>query len=162
MQSVLESLGANPHSTLSLGEASLRLLVASLGGALLGYDREKAKRAAGLRTHILVTLGAALFTLLGLELLGGVTTDFQHARIDPTRVLQGVVGGSGFLGAGVILRRDDRIEGVTTAATIWISGAIGAGCGLGKYILIGTALAIAFVGLALLRHVDDWIDRRAD
>ena len=149
-------------TTLSLGEAMVRLLVAVVFGATLGVNRERMGKAAGLRTHVLVTLGSALFLMLGVELLGEFSAEYERARMDPTRVLEGVIGGIGFLGAGSIIRHRNSVEGVTTSATVWLAGAIGAGCGLGKYVLAAMALGFALLALILLRGVEGWLSQSDD
>lgn len=105
---------------------TLRLLVAALLGALIGYDREARNKSAGLRTHMLVALGAAIFILTPLQ--SGM------AIADLSRVVQGIIAGIGFLGAGAILKlqRDQEIHGLTTAASIWMTAAIGIAAGLGR------------------------------
>ena len=102
-----------------------RLGLAAVLGALLGYQRERVHSTAGLRTHILVCLGSAFFVLASVE--AGQTS------ADVSRVIQGIVAGVGFLGAGTILKVSDRLQvhGLTTAASIWLTAAIGAGAGLG-------------------------------
>src|SRR6266542_2845012 len=102
-----------------IGRVFVRLLIAMLLGGLLGYEREREGKAAGLRTHMLVALGAALFILVPLE--GGATID--HA----SRVMQGIVAGIGFLGAGIIIHlpAEKRVKGLTTAAGIWLTAAVG-------------------------------------
>jgi putative Mg2+ transporter-C (MgtC) family protein len=127
--------GYEPIASVGLIDAAVRLLVASILGAVLGYNRERIGKPAGLRTHMMDTLGAAFFDLIGVELMMEYTTRIPGAQLDPTRVLQGVVGGIGFLGAGSIIHSRGSVEGVTTAASVWVAGAIGAGCGLGFYTL---------------------------
>jgi putative Mg2+ transporter-C (MgtC) family protein len=102
-----------------------RLALAAALGAVMGYQRERVHSTAGLRTHILVCLGAAFFVLASVE--AGQTS------ADVSRVIQGIVAGVGFLGAGTILKVGDRLEvhGLTTAASIWLTAAIGTGAGLG-------------------------------
>jgi putative Mg2+ transporter-C (MgtC) family protein len=121
----------------------VRLMTAAVLGALLGIDRERKGRAAGLKTHILVSVGSALFVLA--PLMAGV------AMADVTRVMQGIVSGIGFLGAGAILKLDksSRIEGLTTAAGIWATSAIGmaAGMGLELVALATTLVALMVVGV---------------
>ena len=104
----------------------VRVGLASLLGALLGAERERAGKAAGLRTHMLVALGAALFVLFPVE------AGMELA--DLSRVIQGVATGIGFIGAGTILKRadGDQVQGLTTAATIWLTGAIGMAVGAGQ------------------------------
>ena len=103
-----------------------RVLVAAALGALLGYERERAGKPAGLRTHMLVALGAALFVLFPAE--SGMNI------ADLSRVIQGVATGIGFIGAGTILKRAEaeQVEGLTTAASIWLTGAIGMSVGAGQ------------------------------
>ena len=128
-------------------EMILRFLLAAALGAGIGYQRERAGKAAGLRTHILVSSGAALFTLISIYGFGG-------AVVDISRVASGVVIGIGFIGAGVILRgtRGKEVAGLTTAATIWITAAIGLAAGAGMYLVSVIATAVA-VGVLLLPKV---------
>ena len=128
-------------------EMALRFLLAAALGAGIGYQRERAGKAAGVRTHVLVSSGAALFTLASIYGFGG-------AVVDISRVAAGVVVGIGFIGAGVILRgqREEEVAGLTTAATIWITAAIGLAAGAGMYLLSVIATAVA-VGILLLPKV---------
>jgi putative Mg2+ transporter-C (MgtC) family protein len=128
-------------------EMILRFLLAAALGAGIGYQRERAGKAAGLRTHILVSSGAALFTLVSIYGFGG-------AEVDISRVAAGVVLGIGFIGAGVILRgqREKEVAGLTTAATIWITAAVGLAAGTGMYLVSVIATAVA-VGVLLLPKV---------
>jgi putative Mg2+ transporter-C (MgtC) family protein len=119
---------------------SVRLLVALLLGAVLGYERESVGAAAGLRTHMLVAMGSALFVLVPLQ--AGMPLE------DLSRVVQGIIAGVGFLGAGAILKmRSGEISGLTTAAGIWMTAAVGVAAGLG---LVATALLSAFLALVVL------------
>jgi putative Mg2+ transporter-C (MgtC) family protein len=113
--------------------------LALICGAIIGIERELRGKSAGLRTCMLVCLGTTAFVRLGIELDG--------ARADPTRVLSQVVTGVGFLGAGAILTRGTEVEGVTTAATIWILAGIGAAVGMDR---AGTAVALSLATLAAL------------
>jgi putative Mg2+ transporter-C (MgtC) family protein len=143
--SVLSQVGqslADEFALPSVGDATMliaRLTTAAVLGGLLGYERESKGRSAGLKTHILVSLGSALFVLAPIQ--AGV------APAELTRVMQGIVSGIGFLGAGAILKtgKGDRVEGVTTAAGIWMTAAIGmaAGMGLELVALMTTAFALA-------------------
>ena len=127
-------------------EMTLRFLLAVALGAGIGFQRERAGKAAGVRTHILVSAGAALFTLASIYGFGGV--------VDISRVAAGVVVGIGFIGAGVILRgqRESEVAGLTTAATIWITAAVGLAAGAGMYLISVIATAVA-VGVLLLPKV---------
>ena len=118
---------------------SLRLTLAALLGGLLGYERERKGKAAGLKTHMLVALGAALFVLIPLE--AGVSDT------ELSRIIQGIVTGVGFLGAGAILKSstEEQVTGLTTAAGIWLTAAIGMTVGLGREAtaLLSTLFALA-------------------
>ncbi|MEN5206866.1 MgtC/SapB family protein [Stenotrophomonas terrae] len=118
-----------------------RLTTAIVLGGLLGLERERKGRAAGLKTHILVSVGSALFVLAPLQM--GIS------GADVTRVMQGIVSGIGFLGAGAILKLDaeERIQGLTTAAGIWMTAAIGMAAGMGMEMVafITTIAALAVV-----------------
>ena len=123
-----------------LGEIDLtvRVLI-SLGlGALIGLERERDEEPAGLRTHMLVCMGATLFTVISLS--------FSDAA-DPTRIAAGIVMGIGFLGAGTIFKIQDKIKGLTTAADLWVLAGIGMAVGIGYYFV---AIVTAFLVLATL------------
>jgi putative Mg2+ transporter-C (MgtC) family protein len=124
-----------------------RLVVAAVLGGVLGLQRERAHQAAGLRTHMLVTVGAALFVLL-IRHAGGETADLS-------RVMQGIVTGIGFLGAGAIIKHDkEQVHGLTTAAGIWLATAIGMSAGLGRLELALPGTFIAFVILAVIGRLE--------
>ncbi|MBU2535132.1 MAG: MgtC/SapB family protein [Chloroflexota bacterium] len=127
-------------------EMVLRLLLAAALGAIIGYQRERAGKQAGLRTHILISVGAALISLLSIYGFG--------AASDPARVAAGVVVGVGFLGAGVILHRQGGIvAGLTTAATIWVVAGIGLAAGTGLYIVAAVATALVLGVLIMPRWI---------
>jgi putative Mg2+ transporter-C (MgtC) family protein len=125
-----------------------RIVVAALLGALLGAERERAGKAAGLRTHMLVALGAALFVLFPAE------AGMEIA--DMSRVIQGVATGIGFIGAGTILKRPEaeHVEGLTTAASIWLTGAIGMAVGSGHLWLPVAAAVSAWIILYVLARFE--------
>jgi len=125
-------------------EMVLRLLLAAALGAVIGYQRERAGKQAGLRTHILISSGAALIALVSIYGFGSAS--------DPARVAAGVVVGVGFLGAGVILHREGGIvAGLTTAATIWVMSGIGLAAGVGLYVVAAVATAIVLGVLIMPR-----------
>jgi len=134
----------------SVTEVALRLLVAIAIGGLIGWDRERADKPAGLRTHMLVALGSASFTLLGFE-VGDHLAPKTGEGFDPTRVLQGVIGGIGFLGAGAIIQNRGHVSGITTAASVWVAGALGSAAGVGAYVLAVFTAVLAFGVLRLVR-----------
>lgn len=126
-------------------EAALRLLLAAALGAAIGAEREFDHKPAGLRTHILICLGSALFTVVSVLGFSGT--------VDPSRVAAGVVTGIGFIGAGVILRgaRGDKVVGITTAASIWITAAIGIAAGVGLYIIAVSVTVLTVLVLFIPR-----------
>ena len=127
-------------------EMILRLLLAAALGAIIGYQRERAGKPAGLRTHILICVGAALFTVASIYGFG--TTG------DAARVAAGVVAGVGFLGAGAIIRGGEGIvAGLTTATTIWAVAAIGLAAGAGLYLVSAVTAVIVLIVLFLPRRI---------
>ena len=142
-------------SASDLTSTCVRLLVAVLLGAFIGYNRERQDAAAGLRTHMLVALGAALM-VIGAQQSGMDSADLS-------RVLQGIIAGIGFLGAGAIIKLNEKeqIKGLTTAATIWSTAAIGIAAGLGQAITATAATLLALVILALLPRVEQHIARKS-
>ena len=127
-------------------EMTLRLLLAAVLGAIIGYQRERAGKTAGLRTHVLICLGSALFTVASIYGFG-ITTD-------PARVAAGVVAGVGFLGAGAILHREGGlVAGLTTAATIWAVAGIGMAAGAGLYLVSAVTSILVLVVLFIPRPI---------
>jgi putative Mg2+ transporter-C (MgtC) family protein len=126
----------------------VRLAVAGILGGMLGWEREHAGKAAGVRTHMLVAMGAALFVLVAQQIGIGAA--------DNSRVIQGIIAGVGFLGAGTILKGDaeHQVKGLTTAAGIWLTAAIGVAAGLGREAtaVLSTALALAVLWAIPLLH----------
>jgi putative Mg2+ transporter-C (MgtC) family protein len=140
------------------GQIFLRLIVATLIGAVLGLNREIHGKPAGIRTHALVSLGAALITLISLELVtSGANVDGGAVL----RVVQGVMAGIGFLGGGVILRDDSRqsVHGLTTAASVWVVASLGIACGAGQWLTAVLALALTLAVLVLLGKVEKVVIR---
>jgi putative Mg2+ transporter-C (MgtC) family protein len=142
--------------SLSWGEVLARLALAAVLGAAIGFERELREREAGLRTHLLVCLGSALFTIVSAygfhEFL---TSGGAVVRTDPTRIAAQIVTGIGFLGAGAIIRQGISVRGLTTAATLWVAAAIGMAAGAGYYsgAVLGTVLTLAALGpLRLLAY----------
>jgi putative Mg2+ transporter-C (MgtC) family protein len=138
-----------------------RMLLALVFGAVVGWDREQAGKAAGLRTHMMVSVGAATFSLLAFE--DGAALAEQHGKdfMQPTRVLQGIVGGLGFLGAGSIIksRSEEDISGLTTAASIWVAGGLGAAAGMGALVTGALGAALAVVILRVARGLERFATR---
>lgn len=137
---------------LSVTEITIRLLLAGLLGAVIGYEREVHARPAGLRTHMMVCLGAALAMIVSAYAFFDVLEQNPNIILDPSRIAAQVVSGVGFLGAGAImfLRREHAVRGLTTAAGLWAVAAIGLAVGSGMYAAAGIATAVAWSILALL------------
>jgi putative Mg2+ transporter-C (MgtC) family protein len=138
-------------------EIAVRLGAALILGSALGLNRELHGKPAGLRTHALVSLGAAVATVVSLGFPG------ESKSIDPIaigRVLQGILTGIGFLGAGVILRDPDgHVTGLTTAATIWICAVLGVACGLGYWSVLGIATGLTIIALVFGKPVEHLAER---
>jgi putative Mg2+ transporter-C (MgtC) family protein len=133
----------------------VRLFLASVLGFALGFERERQGKAAGVRTHMLVAIGSALFVLIP-----------QQASVEPadmSRVIQGLIAGVGFLCAGTILKQgkedDQQVQGLTTAAGLWMTAAIGMACGLGRETTAVLSTLLALAVLALVPRLVDLIDR---
>lgn len=153
MENVLGGLFAHWHQDLGL---ILRLLVAAILSGVLGWERQSERKSAGLRTHILVGIGSALFIgIVGMEI-----ETFPHepgiVRFDPIRVIQGVVAGIAFLGAGIIFvdKSENRVRGLTTAASIWTTTGIGLLAGLGRYLVAALATALIFIVLRSIQFIE--------
>ncbi len=129
--------------------------MAAFLGAIIGIEREIKNRAAGFRTHIIVSVGACLIMLIGIEGIGEISDDVGR---DTARIAGQVVSGIGFLGAGTILQTKDGVSGLTTAATLWLSAAIGLAVGIGFYEGALIATIICLVTLVSLSGVSDFIN----
>lgn len=138
----------------TVDEVAVRLIAAVVLAGLIGADREVRQKPVGLKTLMLVALGAATFCVTVMEMIAQTSGDdsFAHA---PDRVIQGVIGGIGFLGAGAIIQEGARVRGVTTGATIWVTGGIGMACGFGFYVHAALVTAIALFVLVVL----GWVER---
>jgi len=135
----------------------LRLLAAAFLGALIGIEREIHGRPAGFRTHLLVASGSALIMLVALHMCDLLTQRFSAGgpvRADPLGLAGGAVTGIGFLGAGVILKTDDKIRGLTTAASIWVVSAVGLAVGAGWYVVALTTTGLALFALWVLAKLE--------
>jgi len=136
-----------------LTEVVLRLLLAAGLGAAIGIERELRRKPAGLRTNILIALGAALFTVMSLQ-LGAI----GH---NEDRIASTIVTGVGFLGAGAIMRGGGSVHGLTTAATIWVNAAVGVAAGAGEYAMASVGTAITLIVLAVLAPLEGYFERRS-
>jgi putative Mg2+ transporter-C (MgtC) family protein len=138
-----------------------RLGAAAGFAAAIGWEREWRRKPAGLRTHILVSLGAAAFVVIALRTAPGELANASGAaQVDLSRVIQGVAGGIGFLGAGTIIQSRGNVEGLTTAASLWLAAALGIAAGTGELalglLITGIALVVlSGLGALTARAVDD-------
>lgn len=141
-----------------LGTICLRLAAALLFGTIFGLDRELRGKPAGLRTQMLVCLAAATFALLTFELVYQLDDpEFSdHVRADPVRIIEAVISGVAFLGAGTIIQARGSIRGVTTGASMWLVGAIGLACGAGLFAIAVIAFVLGFSVLTLI----GWLEKR--
>ena len=147
----------------SAQDVVVRLALSMVAGGVLGLERQWQQKPAGLRTHMMVSLGAAAFTLIALQLHAAVVeAGSDITRIDPLRYLQGLVGGIGFLGAGTIIRDRDSVHGLTTAASIWVAGALGAACGAGHVLIAGVTAGLALLILLVLGVIEHRMDDSSD
>jgi putative Mg2+ transporter-C (MgtC) family protein len=135
-------------------ELAQRLILAAALGAAIGFERELRQKTAGLRTNILIALGSALFTLMSIKM--AVTP-----ASDATRIAAQIVTGIGFLGAGAIMRTGSGIQGLTTAATVWVNAAVGVAAGGGEYHLALIGTGVTLVALLVLAPAERRIERFA-
>ena len=135
-------------------EMLLRLLAALAAGAMIGYERSYHGRPAGFRTHALVCVASSLLMLVTVYEAHWVKATADMVRLDPTRMAQGIMTGIGFLGAGVILHEGISVRGLTTAASIWITAAIGILAGIGFYLPLVASVALTLVVLSFFRRIE--------
>lgn len=128
-------------------DLSVRMLIAAVLGAAIGLEREIHEHPAGMRTHLLVSLGSAIFTVLSIHGFAGVVQDGVAATVDPTRIAAQIVSGIGFLGAGAILKYGTTIRGLTTAASLWTAAAVGMATGAGQWVIAGVGTLIVIFSL---------------
>ena len=129
---------------------AIRLLIAAVLGAMIGFEREWHTAEAGLRTHILIAVAAALFTILAFEIFHTIRPD-SGSRADPIRAVEAVTAGIAFLGAGAIVKGRGNVQGLTTGAGMWLAGAVGVATALGYYLIAFGVALLAVLVLAALR-----------
>jgi putative Mg2+ transporter-C (MgtC) family protein len=148
---------------LELWEGLLRLGLAAVLAGVIGIERELREQEAGLRTHMLVCVGATMFMLVGVYAWGDMTLGNQiGVVVDPSRVASYVVSGIGFLGAGAIIRHGINVRGLTTAASLWVVAAIGVGVGAGMYAFSVATTALVILALWPLSQVKRYLAGKAD
>lgn len=159
VEQLLEQIGQ--PSYLSFPTIALRLLLATLLGAVVGFEREWQRHSAGLRTHVLVAVAAASFALLGIEIVHSDQFAAESTRLDPIRLIEAVTAGVAFLAAGTIIFSRGKVKGLTTGAGMWLAGAIGLASGLGFWQIAGLATLLALVVLMVLHRIEkSFVDHR--
>ncbi|WP_024586957.1 MgtC/SapB family protein [Aliihoeflea sp. 2WW] len=157
MNDILADFG---HPTyLPFGVITARLLVAALFGAMIGFEREWRDHPAGLRTHMLVSLAAASFAILGIEIVHSSQFDADASRLDPLRLIEAVTAGVAFLAAGTIIFARGKVKGLTTGAGLWLSGAIGLAAGLGFWQVAALATVLAIIVLGAMHVLEKKVGR---
>ena len=153
IDAILEEISLGLPDAREFWRVTLRLALAMVLGGVVGFQREWAGKPAGVRTHMLVALGAAVFVIGPME--------FSMLSGDLSRVIQGLVTGIGFIGAGAILKREEKgeIEGLTTAAGIWMTAAMGLAVGLGRFGLALISVFFAWFVLAVIKRTEQWLNR---
>ena len=146
---MMDQLFDDSLRSMPLGVAAVRLLSAIVLGGLIGWERELSERPAGLRTHMMISLAAATFVIVGIELTSLEVAPGTASQTDPLRLIEGVTSGVAFLAAGSIIINGTNVRGITTGASMWLCGAIGLCCGLGDITLaiLTTLLALAVLQL---------------
>jgi putative Mg2+ transporter-C (MgtC) family protein len=141
-------------------ELILRVIIGGLLGGIIGFEREKRAKEAGFRTHFLVALGSALITVISAYGFDKVADQIPIARYDPARLAAQIVSGIGFIGAGLIIFQKNVIHGLTTAAGLWVTAALGIACGVGHYGLAAVATVMVLIALELALWVDQKLNKR--
>lgn len=124
----------------------IKLVICMILAGIIGFEREKQEKAAGLRTHMIICMSSCVFTLVGLSFVDAVQSEI-------TRVFQGIVTGVGFVGAGAIIRDGGSVKGITTASTIWIIAAVGMAVATGEYVLAGISSILTFIVIKVFGNI---------
>ena len=148
-----QSLLAEMRTHIPETEIILRLTLAMIFGAVIGFEREVNDHSAGLRTHMLTSLAAALFTVLTFELFHEVQESGGESNADPIRVVEAVTAGVAFLAAGAIISNRGQVKGLTTGAGMWLAGAIGLACGAGRYMIAAIAVVLSLIVLTVIERI---------
>jgi putative Mg2+ transporter-C (MgtC) family protein len=136
----------------------IAMLVSTVLGTIVGWERQMGRKPAGLRTHTLVCLGSTMFVLITRH----AVLDIGGPNLDPTRMIHGVITGVGFLGAGSIMRTEGYVHGLTTAASVWMVAAIGVAVGVHAYALAGIGAVLALIVLEGFRWIEKFLSSGAD
>lgn len=151
LDGVFEDL-SHPFVVISFDVAVLRLSAALILGGVIGWERESAHKGAGLRTHILISIAACLFMLLAFELVG-IFERYEGIEADPLGLIGAVTSGVAFLAAGSIILSGGKLQGITTGAGMWLAGAIGLACGIGRLPLAVIATVLAWIVLWAIARI---------
>lgn len=144
---------STPFPALAWQTALMRLICAMALGAVIGWERELHDKPAGMRTHIMIAIASCLFTLLAFDLIALETARDEALRVDPLRLIEAVTAGVAFLAAGSILMQQGSVRGLTTGAGMWMAGALGLACGLGRIVLAAMAAGLALIVMWLFRQM---------
>lgn len=155
MDQIVEEFGHGTYVAFPVIVA--RLLLATILGAAIGFEREWQNRPAGLRTHMLVCLAGALITILTIEITHVPFFQDDAIRVDPVRVIEAVTAGVAFLAAGLIIFSKGEVHGLTTGAGLWLASAVGLACGIGLWQIALFATLLALVVLGLLHKLQEWL-----
>lgn len=145
-------------STVSPGAAAIRMLAAMVLAGIIGWERERRLKPAGLRTHILVALAACLFILVSQQFGNMSFGGNAEMRVDPLRLIEAVTAGVAFLAGGVIFTSGGKVRNITTGTSMWMAGAVGLACGAGQTPLAALATGMVVAVLIVLRQVERWAD----
>ena len=138
----------------------IRLLVSALLGGIIGLEREWSHKVAGLRTHALVAIGACLLTIISISGFSSFMDGSTSVRYDPSRIISNIIVGIGFIGGGAILKKGNQIQGITTAATLWVVAAIGISTGVGFIREAILTTVIVYFILSVLYKLERWLDNK--
>jgi len=152
MDAVLEEILRS--TTLPWQVITARLMLATCLGGVLGFEREMAERPAGFRTHMMISLAAAVFAVITLEITGMQVFSDEQIRADPLRLVEAITAGVAFLAAGSILLRHGEVQGLTTGAGMWLAGASGLAAGLGLWLVALLSCLLGALVLALVRRLE--------
>lgn len=144
-------------------QIGLRLVIAAVFGGLIGYERELRQRAAGLRTHALTSLAAAVFTVLTFEIYDQIRSLEPNPSADPIRLIQAITAGVSFLAAGTIIHGSGTVRGLTTGAGMWLAGAVGVAVGAGYYFIATVSVVLALIIFVGLRQFEQhWLETKEE
>jgi putative Mg2+ transporter-C (MgtC) family protein len=156
LEQIAAELGGS-FSRISPGISAARLTSAAILAAIIGLEREIRGKPAGLRTHILIAIAAAMFILISVDLAAMEFDTDDVKRVDPLRLIEATTAGVAFLAAGVIFTSGGKVQNITTGASMWLAGAIGLACGAGQVLLAAMATFIVLIVLFVLRQIEKLI-----